>query len=402
MTLTLVDRKADSRQERTIVGTAVPSISKDFNSFGDVAWYEAGFLLPLCVFQLSFGLVFRYYSTKWVLISLVATFEIGSIVCAAAPTSNALIVGRVITGIGGAGIAAGSFILITFLVPLQSRPKYIGALGSVFGVSSAIGPILGGYLTAVTWRWCFWINVPVGGISLALLIWLTPETPPAGERADTWTGKFMQLDPLGFILIAPAVICLLFALEWGGTRYPWSNGRIIALLTVFGVMALAFVVSQAWRKEKATVPPRIFLNRSILVGCFAYLGTGSALVILTYYLPIWLQVVKGKTPQNSGLSLLPLFLSIVFMVIVVGGLTSAIGYYTPFMIIGSTVLIVGVALISTWHPNTRPGIWIGYQVCVEISTARMIAESEIDHCWSRTWHRASTTQHSRANRALGQ
>ncbi|KAK6220660.1 hypothetical protein LQW54_002105 [Pestalotiopsis sp. IQ-011] len=352
--------------DRTIIGTAIPTISADFNSFGDIAWYEAGFLLPLCVLQLSFGLVYKYYSTKWVLISLVAIFEVGSLVCALAPNSNALIIGRVITGTGGAGISAGAFLLITYLVPLASRPKYIGALGSVFGITSAIGPILGGYLTSITWRWCFWINLPVGVVSLVLLVLLTPKTPPTEQRADTWLGKVKQLDPLGFILIAPAVICLLFALEWGDVRYPWADGRIIALFVVFGVCTLSFVGSQVWRKEKATVPPRVALNPSIISACFAYVGTGSVLVIFAFYLPIWFQVIQGKSSQDSGVSLLPFLLGIVFAVIGSGILTSVIGYYTVLMIIGSALLIVGSALITLWTPDTKTGTWIGYQIVVGV------------------------------------
>jgi len=194
-----------------------------------------------------------------------------------------------------------------------------------------------------------------------LLVLLTPQTPPPAQKADSWLGKFKQLDPLGFVLIAPAVISLLFALQWGGTKYAWSNGRIIALLVVFGVLGLCFVASQALRKE-VTVPPRIFLNRTMLAGCFAYLGTGSALVIFAFYLPIWFQVIQGKSPQSSGLSLLPLLLSIVFAVIGGGIMTSIIGYYTPFMILGSAILIVGSGLITTWQPDTGKGIWIAYQV----------------------------------------
>jgi MFS family permease len=136
-------------QDRTIIGTAVPTISKDFSSFGDIAWYESGFLLPFCVLQLSFGRLYQHYSAKWALIGSIVIFEIGSVVCATAPSSKTLIVGRVITGIGGAGVTPGSFLLITFLVPVQARPKYTGALGSVFGITSILGPILGGYLTAV-------------------------------------------------------------------------------------------------------------------------------------------------------------------------------------------------------------------------------------------------------------
>ncbi|KAL9109898.1 MAG: hypothetical protein Q9227_005421 [Pyrenula ochraceoflavens] len=348
--------------DRTIIGTATPTISREFNSFGDIAWYESGFLLPFCVLQLSFGCVYKYYSSKWVLSTLVAIFEIGSIVCAAAPSSNALIVGRVIQGIGGTGVTAGAFLLISLLVPLQSRPKWSGGLGAMFGIASIVGPVLGGFLTSITWRWCFWINVPIGGIALVFLVFLTPNSPPPAKAADTWRGRVLQLDPLGFVLFGPAIICFLFALQWGGIKYSWNSGRIIALFVLFGIFGLAFIASQVWRKDKATVPPRVFLQRSILAGSLAQLGIGSVLVLYGFYLPIWFQVIQGKSPQSSGLSLLPLLLSNVLAVIMGGIATSLIGYYTPFMIVGSAIFIVGAALITTWQPHIGAGTWIGYQV----------------------------------------
>lgn len=362
--------EADNTQDRTIIGTAVPTISKDFNSFGDIAWYEAGFLFPLCVFQLTFGRIYTYYSTKWVLVINVAIFEIGSLVCATAPSSKALIVGRVITGIGAAAIPPGCFILISFLVPIQSRPKYIGSLGSVFGISSILGPILGGFLTSVNWRWCFWINLPVGGVSVLLLAILTPNCEPPMKRSSTWKGKFFELDPLGFILIAPCLVCLLLAIQLGGITYPWNSATIIVLFVLFGVFGIAFIASQIWRGDKGTLPPRIIKQRSIAVGCIASIGIGATLVMFAFFLPIWFQVIQGKTPQNSGLSLIPLLLSVVIAVISGGIFTSKVGYYTPLLIIGSALVIVGAGLISTWTVNVGAGKWIGYQV--RVSTANPI------------------------------
>lgn len=316
--------------------------------------------------QLSFGRIYTYYSTKWVVIINVAIFEIGSIVCAAAPSSIALIVGRVITGIGGAGIPPGCLLLITFLVPLQDRPKYFGALGSVFGITSILGPILGGFLTSVTWRWCFWINLPIGGISIALLVWLTPNSAPPMKRSPTWKGKFFELDPLGFITIAPCLVCLLLAIQFGGTKYPWSSGSIIALFVLSGVFGSAFITIQIWRGDKGTLPPRVIMQRSILTGAIASIGIGSALIIFAFFLPIWFQVIQDKSPQSSGISLIPLLLSVVFAVIASGILTSSVGYYTPFLIVGSAVLIVGSGLISTWSVDVGSARWIGFQVCMMV------------------------------------
>ncbi len=352
-------------QDRTIIGTAIPVITNEFDSFGDVAWYEAGFLLPLCALQLSFGRVYKYYAVKWIMISLVAVFEVGSIVCASAPTSNALIIGRVIQGFGATGITSGTFMLLVILVPLQSRPKYAGGLGAMFGLASILGPIAGGYLTSVTWRWCFWINVPLGGVSFVLLF-LVPNKAAPVKPADTLLGRVRQLDPLGFCLVAPATICAVFALQWGGTRYAWSDGRIIALFVLFGVLSAAFIGSQIWLKEKGTIPPKVLTQRSILAGCFAQLGIGSVLVLYSFYLPIWFQVIQGKSPQDSGLALVALLLSSVLAVIGGGIATSKFGYYTPFLIVGSIIGIVGTALITTWEVNTSVGKWIGYQVCTRL------------------------------------
>ncbi|KAL5120374.1 hypothetical protein ACEQ8H_001664 [Pleosporales sp. CAS-2024a] len=348
--------------DRTMIGTAVPTITKQFNSFGHVAWYEAGFLLPFCVLQLSFGRVYQYYSPKWVMTILILVFELGSIVFATAPSSKALITGRVVTGIGGAGVPPGAFLLVNFLVPLQQRPKYLGSLGSVFGITSVLGPILGGYLTAVTWRWCFWINLPFGGVSMVLIAWLTPRCAPPIKRSSTWKGKLVELDPIGFLLIATSLICLLLAIQFSGKQYSWSSGVVIALVILFGLFGIGFVVFTLWRGEKGTVPPSVISQRSILAAIFSSIGIGSVLVLFAFYLPIWFQVIQNKSPQDSGLSLIPLLLSVVVAVILSGIMASKSGYYVPGLILGSCILMVGAGLITTWSATVGSGRWIGYQI----------------------------------------
>lgn len=237
-----------------------------------------------------------------------------------------------------------------------------GGIGALFGIASIIGPLLGGYLTAITWRWCFWINVPIGGVAVVLLILVCPNRPPPARPAPTLLGKVKQLDPIGFCLIAPGIVCLLFALQWGGQRYAWNDGRIIVLFVIAGCLCIAFAVLQIWKGNSGTIPLRIFSQRSMVAASAASVGIGSIMVVYAFYLPVWFQAIQGKSPQSAGLSLLPLLLSQVIFVICGGIATTVTGYYTPLMIVGGAISIVGSGLLTTWEVHTETGKWIGYQV----------------------------------------
>lgn len=172
----------------------------------------------------------------------------------------------------------------------------------------------------------------------------------------------MHFDPIGTLIFIPAIISLLLALQWGGTTYPWNNGRIIGLFVVFGVLILAFLFVQWRQQENATVPPRIFRNRTVMAGSFFAFSIGSAFFLFIYYIPIWFQSVQGVSAVNSGIRNLPMLLSVVVASLVAGGLITAFGYYTPFMIVGSILAAIGGGLLTTWTPHTNTGTWIGYQI----------------------------------------
>lgn len=229
-------------------------------------------------------------------------------------------------------------------------------------------------MTSVTWRWCFWINVPIGVVAAIVLAILCPDRPPPKKPAETPLGKVKQLDPLGFSLIGPSIICLLFALQWGSTQYTWSDGRVIVLFAVFGVLFIAFVASQVFLKGQRTVPGRIISQRSVIVACVATLGIGSNLIIFAFYVPIWFQAIQGKSPQSAGLSLLPLLLPQVITIILSGIFTTKVGYYAPLLIVGGAVMIVGAGLLTTWEVDTSAGKWIGYQVSVDFSALKSCAK----------------------------
>nr|GAT55036.1 major facilitator superfamily transporter [Mycena chlorophos] len=351
--------------DNTIIATAIPKITAHFNSLDDVGWYASSYLLTTAAFQLLFGRFYSFLSMKWVYITAITIFELGSLICGIAPTSKALIVGRAIAGLGSAGIFTGALIIVANTVPLGKRPMYTGLIGGMYGIASVAGPLLGGVFTdKVSWRWCFYINLPIGGVTLFVITFFftAPGVAKKTENMPFWS-RVMKFDPIGTIIFIPAIVSLLLALQWGGSTYPWKNGRIIGLFVVFGVLITAFIGVQIWRQEDATVPPRIMKQRSILFGSIFCISLGSSFFILVYYLPIWFQAIKGVSAVKSGIDNLPMILSLVVASLIAGGIVTAVGYYTPFMIFSSVLMAVGAGLLTTFTATgTNHSHWIGYQI----------------------------------------
>lgn len=349
--------------DRLIIGVAIPSITDQFNSLGDVGWYGSAYLLTSCAFMLLLGKIYTFINPKWVYLGSLVVFEIGSAICGAAPNSTTLIIGRAVAGLGNAGLFQGAVVIIVYIVPLHKRPQYMGVMGTVFGIASAVGPLLGGAFTdGPGWRWCFYINLPCGGVVFVLLA-IFLHIPPEMLKRDstTWKEKATRMDPVGTLLFLPCIICLLLALQWGGMTYSWSNARVIVLLVLAGVLFVVFIVVQRWTGDNATVPARIFFNRSIIAGGWFSFYSGGAMQVLFYFLPIWFQAIKHASAVKSGIMSLPLVLGLVIMGISAGILTKKIGYYTPWMILSSVLMPIGAGLITTFTPHTNHSAWIGYQ-----------------------------------------
>jgi MFS family permease len=220
-------------------------------------------------------------------LSSIVIFEAGSAICGAAPNSTAFIVGRAIAGFGSAGIFSGCLLIMIPMIPLHRRPAFQGLFGMVFGIASVLGPLVGGGFTGgVTWRWCFYINLPIGAVALGFMVffWNPPEYPHKPVKAMV---HFKRLDPLGMFFFLPGVICLFTAFQWGGSTYDWNDWRIIVLLVMFAVCSLAFIAVQILKPETASVPPRVIMQRSVAFGTgFTFFLAGSMLM-LVYFVPIW-------------------------------------------------------------------------------------------------------------------
>ncbi|KAF2723078.1 putative MFS multidrug transporter [Polychaeton citri CBS 116435] len=348
--------------DKLIVSTAIPQITNDFDSADDIGWYGTAYLLTNATFQLVFGKLYKFLPVKTTFLVSTMLFEAGSALCGAAPNSISFILGRAISGLGAGGVLSGVMVILVYCVPLHKRPRYQGFSGAVFGASSVLGPtVSGAFTTHVTWRWCFYINLPIGGVVMLLVFFLL-HVPDRPSTQIPLIAKLRQLNALGLLALAPGVICLCLALQWGGTTYAWNNGRVIALLVLAFTLLTSFAVIQVWRPKTAMLPPTILVQRSIASGFWVSMCIGAHQTVFLYYLPLWFQAIKGKSAVDSGVYLLPMVLLIVAGFLSNGELVTRMGYYTPSLIFGTCLTAIGAGLLTTFGVHTTEGEWIGYQI----------------------------------------
>ncbi|EIT72892.1 putative transporter [Aspergillus oryzae 100-8] len=348
--------------DQTILATVTPSLTSEFHSIDDLGWWTAAYLTMLSVFQIPYGKLYSLFSIKIVYLSAIGIFEIGSLVCATAPNSIAMIFGRAIAGAGAAGIFTGGIMITTKIIPLDRRASYLGIMSAAFGVAAIVGPFIGGAFTdRSTWRWCFYINLPLGCLSI-LVCFLLVNTPVDSSIASlSLRNRVRQFDFFGMVSMMGGIVCLLLALQWGGTQYPWNSGRIIALLVVAVLLMMVFVLLQIFVPGSKTIPRSVSRHASVwhAVG-YAMCITGGIYVAIVY-IPVWVQAVQHKSALDSGIMLTPLIVGYVVFSVIAGVLTSRVSYYNPPMILGTILASVGAGLLSTLSTNTSNGCLIGYQ-----------------------------------------
>ena len=207
----------------------------------------------------------------------------------------------------------------------------------------------------------FYINLPIGAVAVVIIFFVL-ELPKAKNTDMSLLEQFHRLDPIGNLFFLPGMVCLLLALQWGGSTYAWNDGRIIALFILFGILIITFTCVQLWKKEMATIPPHIISQRSVAAGMWYSFMVGSAMLVLVYFLPIWFQAVQGVNAVESGIRCLPLIISLVFGAISSGIVVGRTGYYTQFLYIGCVFLSIGTGLITTFTVDINEGKWIGFQI----------------------------------------
>lgn len=283
--------------DQTIIAPALGAITNEFGSVKDIGWYGAAYLLTTTALQPAYGSIYRMFSVKWTYLAAIFIFEVGSLVCAVAPSSVAFIVGRAIAGMGTAGLFSGGVVILSYTLPLRQRPMAFGLIGAMWGIASVAGPLLGGAFTDhVTWRWCFYINLPIGGAAMVAIFVFLHIGDQRDNSGKTVLQRVLSLDLLGTAMLVPSIICLLLALQWGGTEHPWNSSVIIGLFVGFAAMMIIFIGIQIWKGDKGTLPPRLFKNRDVVCAMLFAFFFGAAFFPLVYYLCKW-ALVELESPQ---------------------------------------------------------------------------------------------------------
>ncbi|CAI4214281.1 unnamed protein product [Parascedosporium putredinis] len=354
--------------ELTMLSTVIPTLTNEFGTLNDISWYESAYVLALCVFIPLVGKTYNELPIKLVYLGFMAVFEVGLLICALANSSPMFIAGRVVNGIGSAGLVSGALLIIGSACEASIRPLVTAAAMSMISIGSMTGPIIAGVLTArVNWRWCFWMLLPLGAVTM--LITATIKLPEINEKAPLRQALRTlprELDPLGFVLFGAATTMILLAITWGGGQLPWSSATIIGLLSGGFVVLILFIWSARVQGDKSLIPPSCLTRRSVYIGSLLMFLQGGATQIIPFFLPLWFQAILGDDASESAVHMLPSLISMVLALITFGGLVRMLRYIPPWAIFGSALTAIGSGLLSTLSPQTTTSQWIGYQILTHI------------------------------------
>jgi EmrB/QacA subfamily drug resistance transporter len=342
--------------DQTIVSTALPTIVGDLGGLNHYSWVVTSYLLASTISTPIYGKLGDMYGRKPVFLVAILIFLAGSMLAGLSQNMAELVGFRAVQGVGAGGLMVGAQAIIADIVPPRDRGRYMGLIGSVFAISSVAGPLLGGFLTSISWRWIFYVNVPIGVVAVVIVTTrLHLHTPHRQHR----------IDYLGAALLSGGVGALILLATWGGTQYAWGSNEIIGL-GIVGVALLAAFVWQERRAAEPLLPLQLFRSPIFSVANTMGFTIGMAMFGAIIFIPLFLQIVYAATPTGSGLRMIPLMAGLLVTAILSGRAISRIGRYRPFPIAGTAVLVVGMYLLSLLGVHTPPWVASAYMVVVGV------------------------------------
>ncbi|KAJ5116063.1 hypothetical protein N7456_000411 [Penicillium angulare] len=356
-----------SALDTTILSTVLPTISKELNSEEMYVWAINGYFVSQTAVQPLYGQLADIFGRRWPMIFSVALFALGSGLCGGASSSDMLIAARVVQGLGGGGINVMTEIIVADLVPLRERQQIMGIVFTAFAVGTFIGPVVGGAIVDHTsWRWVFYINLPLCGVTLILMLLFLHVKY---DRQSTVVAKLKRVDFAGNAILIASVISILLSLTWAGTTHPWKSWRtIVPLILGFAGMGV-FIAYQAsrWCLEP-TMPLRLFSNRT---AAFTYMLSflhGIILYWVSLFLPIYFQSILEATPEKSGIDLFASVIPMVPGAIIGGVLITVTGKYKPLLVVGFILMAIGMGLFTMLDDHTNTVRWVVYQVVLAVGS----------------------------------
>ncbi|PXX41233.1 EmrB/QacA subfamily drug resistance transporter [Burkholderia pyrrocinia] len=332
-----------SALDQTIVSTALPTIVGELGGLDQLSWVVTAYLLSSTVVLPLYGKLGDLYGRKIVLQAAIVLFLAGSALCGVAQDMTQLIVLRALQGLGGGGLMVVTMAAIGDLVPPDRRARYQGMFGGVYGLATIVGPLLGGFLVEhLSWRWIFTINLPLGFLALAVIgIAFRPHSAHVKHR----------IDYMGATFLATALTCVILFTSEGGSLLPWTSPQLWMTL-VLGLVAIGGFIYEERLAAEPIVPLELFRHRTFVLVSLIGFVVGTALFGSVTFIPLYLQVVKGSTPSQAGMQLLPMMGGMLAMSVISGRLISRLGSYRIFPIAGTLIGGIALALLSTLSLDT--------------------------------------------------